>query len=49
MRRTGGEDRAGEKVEVKDDREWMKCAQCETISFRPLSGGEWEPYDPAQF
>lgn len=48
MGRTGGsEGWAGEKIEAKDDFEWMKCADCETLSARPLSGGEWEPrYGP---
>jgi len=50
MGRTGGgAGWGGEKIEVKDDHEWMKCADCEAFSRRPLSGGEWEPYDPAQF
>jgi hypothetical protein len=45
MGRTGGgAGGAGEKIEVKDDYEWMKCANCGIFSRRPLSGGEWEPY-----
>lgn len=43
----GGAGWGGEKIEVKDDHEWMKCADCETFSRRPLSGGEWEPISSA--
>jgi hypothetical protein len=44
MGRTGGgAGGAGEKIEVKDDYEWMKCANCGIFSRRPVSGGDWEP------
>lgn len=44
MYRTGGEAVGLQRNEVKeDDDEWMKCADCETFSRRPLVGGEWEP------
>ncbi len=49
MGRTGGgAAHAGEKLEAKDEYEWIRCADCETLSRRPLSDGGWEPYDPAQ-
>jgi hypothetical protein len=48
MDRTGG-GAAGEneQLEVNEDHEWMKCADCQTLSSRPLTGGEWEPISSA--